>query len=130
MVGPGGNERRRDAKGRAMAAPIQTPIRYDKLRHVRRHLRLRVQRLPALARSAKLVELVTEIDRLRRLAQHNDMPCVVDIAHRLEALAASGWSLTIADHYFAAMDDAIAGDAFDPMAHQAVLASVAVHRMI
>lgn len=102
--------------------------RRDRLKLVRQHIGPRIDRLPGLARTASLSDFVTELDDLRKLADSHGMPCLSDLAHQIEALAANGWSVTLADHYFAAMDAAIAADSMDLKAQQAVMASVAVYR--
>ena len=102
--------------------------RQDRLRMARQHIGPRIDRLPALSRAANLAEFVGELDQLRRLADAHDMPCLSDIAHQIEALAAHGWSRNMANHYFAAMEAAITADTLDKDAQNAVLASVAIYR--
>lgn len=102
--------------------------RQDRLKMARYHIGPRIDRLPALSRSASLSDLVCELDQLRRLADAHEMPCLSDIAHQIEALAAKGWSRTMADHYFTAMHAAITADTLGKEAHDAVMASVAIYR--
>ncbi|MEZ5709367.1 MAG: hypothetical protein R3E02_08275 [Blastomonas sp.] len=94
----------------------------------RHYLGMRIGRLPELARRGSLREMVVEMDRLRRIADRHHLPCLSDIAHQVEALAAHGWSRTMAAHYFSAMDDALRIAPDDRAAQQALLASIAIHR--
>lgn len=103
--------------------------RHDRLRLLRQQIGPRIDRLPRLARTARLADFVAEIDDLRKIADSYDMPCLSDMAHSIENLAANGWSVTLADHYFAAMDAALLADSMDVAAQRAVMASVAIYRV-
>ncbi|WP_373488735.1 hypothetical protein [Blastomonas sp.] len=100
--------------------------RTDALTMARRQLRLHAGHVRAIARHAPPRKLAEDIDRIRRIADRNAMPCVSDLAHRLEHLLAHGWSRTMARHYLDAIDDAIAADTGDAGMRAALLASVAV----
>lgn len=98
----------------------------DRLRLARQQLRLHAGHVRAIAGRASRAELASQIDRMRRIADSNLMPCVSDLAHGLEHLLAHGWSRNMADHYFTAMDEAIASDCGNADMRAAVLASIAV----
>lgn len=98
----------------------------DRLKLVRQQLRLQAGHVRAIAWRASRAELATQIDRMRRIADLNAMPCVSDLAHGLEHLLATGWSRNMARHYLDAMDEAIASDCGSAEMRVAVLASIAV----
>jgi hypothetical protein len=103
---------------------------HDRLMLARQQLRMQAGHVRAIAWRVSRRELAIEIDRMRRIADSHEMPCVSDLAHGLEHLLAHGWSRTMARHYFDAMDDAIAADSGNPNTapdmRTAMLASIAV----
>lgn len=109
-----------------MSAPYTSQLAQDKLTLARQQLRMQAGHVRAMASRAPRTELAHHIDRMRRIADSNAMPCVSDLAHALEHLLAHGWSRTMASHYFQAMDEAIATDCGNADMRAAVLASIAV----
>jgi hypothetical protein len=98
----------------------------DRLKLARQQLQMQAGHVRAIAWRVSRAELATQIDRMRRIADSNAMPCVSDLAHRLEHLLATGWSRNMARHYLDAMDEAIASDCGNADMRAAVLASIAV----
>lgn len=98
----------------------------DRLTLARQQLRMHAGHVRAIASRVSRAELATQIDRMRRIADNNAMPCVSDLAHGLEHLLATGWSRNMARHYLDSMDEAIASDCGNADMRAAVLASIAV----
>lgn len=98
----------------------------DRLKLARQQLRMHAGHVRAIAWRVSPVELAQQIDRMRRMADSHAMPCVSDLAHGLEHLLANGWSRNMAQHYFDAIDEAIASDCGNADMRAAVLASIAV----
>lgn len=109
-----------------MHVSIATDSAEDRQKLARQQLRLQAGHVRAIAWRVSRAELATQIDRMRRIADSHKMPCVSDLAHGLEHLLANGWSRTMAQHYFDAMDAAIASDCGNADMRAAVLASIAV----
>lgn len=98
----------------------------DRLKLARQQLRMQAGHVRAIAWRVPRRELAIEIDRMRRIADSHQMPCVSDLAHGLEHLLANGWSRTMAAHYFDAMEEAIAAEPGGADMRTAMLASIAV----
>lgn len=98
----------------------------DRLKLARQQLQMQAGHVRAIAWRVSRAELAAQIDRMRRIADSNAMPCVSDLAHRLEHLLATGWSRHMAQQYLDAMDEAIASDCGNADMRVAVLASIAV----
>lgn len=109
-----------------MPTPRASDLTQDRLTLARQQLRMHAGHVRSIAFRASRAELATQIDRMRRIADSNAMPCVSDLAHGLEHLLAHGWSRTMAAQYFEAMDAAIASDCGNADMRAAVLASIAV----
>ncbi|AOG01936.1 MAG: hypothetical protein ACT6R2_17640 [Blastomonas fulva] len=109
-----------------MQDPAASDSTEDRLKLARQQLRMQAGHVRAIAWRVSRAELAVQIDRMRRIADSNAMPCVSDLAHGLEHLLANGWSRTMARHYFDAMDEAIASDCGNADMRAAVLASIAV----
>jgi len=94
----------------------------------RRRMQLHALRARHFAAAADAGPLVRELDALRRLGATHERAGLVDLVHKLEALLARGGSRIGAQHYLAAIDDAILADTprLPPGTEQALLASVAV----
>ena len=109
-----------------MSQPTVSDAIADRQTLARQQLRMHAGHVRAIAWRVPRRELAVEIDRVRRLAASHELPCVSDLAHRLEHLLAHGWSRTMAGHYLDALDEAIAADFGGPEMRTAMLASIAV----
>ncbi len=109
-----------------MHDPAASDSAEDRLKLARQQLRMHAGHVRAIAWRVSREELAAQIDRMRRIADSHKMPCVSDLAYGLEHLLANGWSRNMAQHYFDAMDEAIASDCGNLEMRTAVLASIAV----